>query len=138
MVDGLPRAFADYEARPITLGNSGAKVFQLVAVGKSTLFLKTEAVYGGVLRDEAARLRWLASKLPVHRIVYFQEDASQTSLVTTAVPGSDLTHFNGESLAFKRQLTVMLARALKQFHTVDIRGCPFDRSVAAELERLET
>lgn len=139
MVDGLPEAFSEYEARPITLGNSAAQVFRLVAAGKPTFFLKTsEAVCGDGLRDEAARLGWFAGKLPVPKIVYFYEDASQTFLVTTAIPGSDLTHFNGESSAFKRQLTVLLARALKQFHATDAHGCPFDHSLAAELGRLET
>lgn len=138
MVEGLPQTFADYEARPITLGNSGAQVFQLVAAGKPALFLKTEAVYGDGLRGEAARLRWLAGKVPVPDIVHFCEDTTQTALVTVAVSGSDLTHFNGESPAVKQRMAVALARALKRFHAVNTCGCPFDHSATRELERLET
>ncbi len=138
MVDGLPEAFAGYEAYPVTLGNSGAQVFRLVAEGKPTLFLKKfEAAYSNHLQDVAARLEWLKGKLTVPEIVYY-EDAPQISLVMTAVPGFDLAHFNGESPAVKRQLTVELARALRQFHALDARDCPFDHSAARELARLET
>ena len=139
MVEGLPQTFADYEARPVTLGNSGAQVFRLVAAGKPTLFFKkSEAAYGSQRRAEAARLEWLQNKLPVPKTVYFYEDEFQTALVTTAVPGSDLTHFNGESPALKRRMTVALALSLKQFHAAEAHGCPFDHSAARELERLET
>lgn len=138
MVDGLPEVFAGYEAYPVTLGNSGAQVFRLVAEGKPTLFLKKlEAAYSNHLQDVAARLEWLKGRVTVPEVVYY-EDAPQTSLVMTAVPGFDLTYFDGKSPAVKRQLTVTLARALKQFHALDARDCPFDHSAARELARLET
>ena len=138
MVRGLPEAFADYTAQPVTLGRSGAQVFRLVAEGKPTLFLKkSEVAYGAERRAEAARLSWLQGKLPVPEVVHCYEDTFSTSLVTTAVPGFDLTHFNGESSAVKRRLTVTLAQALRRFHAADARDCPFDHSAARELGRLE-
>ena len=138
MVEGLPRAFAGYTAQPVTLGRSGAQVFRLLAEGKPTLFLKTsKAAYGAALRAEAARLEWLAGKLSVPEVVYFYEAEFSTSLLTTTVPGVDLTHFNGESSAVKHQLTVTLVGALRQLHAVKATDCPFDHSAATELGRLE-
>ena len=138
MAEGLPEAFSGFTAQPVTLGRSGAQVFRLVAPDKPTLFLKkSEAVYGAQRQAEAARLRWLQGKLPVPEVVYFYEDKLDTYLATTAVPGFDLTHFNDESSAVKRRMTVTLARALRRFHAVDARGCPFDHSAVKELGRLK-
>lgn len=55
----------------------------------------------------------------------------------TAVPGTDLTKFNGESPEVKRRLTEALARALRRFHGLELHGCPFDHSAEQELGRLE-
>lgn len=102
------------------------------------LFLKKSAAAQSTeRRDEAVRLEWLRGRVPVPKVVYVHEDARGMWLVMTAVPGVDLTHFNGESPAVKRRLAGELARALRQLHALGPRGCPFDHSAAQELERLE-
>ncbi len=137
MVEGLPEVFAAYTQEPVDLGRSGAEVFRLVAPSEPTLFLKkSEAAYSAHLQDAAARLEWLQGKLPVPEVIHFHEDLLGACLVTTAVPGVDLTAFNDKNQAVKRQFTVELARALRQFHEVEARDCPFDHSAARELERL--
>ncbi len=137
MADSLAEILARYTRHPVVLGRSDAEVYQLVAPDKPTLFLKYSAAYGAGRRDEAARLRWLHGKLPVPEVVHLHEDEHSTALVMTAVPGSDLTKFNGERSKVKRRLTEELARALRRFHTLEPRGCPFDHSAAREIERLE-
>lgn len=138
MADSFSEVLAGYMRQPVILGHSGAEVFRLVARGKPTLFLKQSgAAYREERRDEAARLEWLRGKLPVPELVYFHEDAHGAALIMTAVPGSNLTHFNNESAAVKRRLATELARALRRFHALEPRGCPFDHSTAREIERLE-
>ncbi len=124
-----------YTQQRVVLGRSGAEVYRLVAPGKPTLFVK-EAVTN--LHKEAARLEWLKDKLPIPEIVHFCEKEHGSALVTTAVPGVNLTHFNDESPDVKRQLVKVLAEALRRVHAVDPHGCPFDHSAARELGRLET
>lgn len=138
MADSLAEILARFTRHPVVLGRSDAEVYRLVAPDKPTLFLKhSAAAYGAGRRDEAARLRWLRGKLPMPEVVHLHKDERGTALVMTAVPGSDLTRFNGESSKVKHQLTEELARALRRFHALEPRGCPFDHSAAREIERLE-
>ena len=116
------------------MGRSGAEVYRLVAPGRPTLFVKQAATN---LHEEAARLGWLRGKLPVPEVVHFRGDEHGSVLVTTAVPGVDLTHFD-ESPEVKRRFVEVLAEALRQFHAVEPHGCPFDHSAGRELGRLET
>lgn len=130
--------FAGYTRQPVVLGRSGAEVYRLVAPGKPTLFVKkSEAAYSRERRNEAARLRWLKGRLPVPDVVFVHEDEHGAALVTTAVPGVNLTHFNGEGPDVKRRLARILAEALRRFHVLAADGCPFDHSAGRELERLE-
>lgn len=134
----LADRLAGYTRQPVVLGRSGAEVYRLVAPGKPTLFVKkSEAVYSQGRRDEAARLGWLKGRLPVPDVVFVHEGEHGIALVTAAIPGVDLTHFNDESPEIKRWFTRVLAGALRRFHAVDPRGCPFDHSAAQELGRLE-
>ena len=119
----------------VVLGHSGAAVYRLVAPGKPTLFVK-EVVAN--LHKEVLRLEWLRGKVPVPKVVHLCKNEHGSVLVTTAVPGVNLTHFNDESPEVKRRFVKVLAEALRRLHAVDPHGCPFDHSAARELERLET
>ncbi len=131
----LADLLAGYTRQQVVLGHSGAEVYRLIAPGKPTLVVKEAATN---LHEEAARLGWLRGKLPVPEVVYFCENEHGSVLVTTAVPGVNLTHFNDESPEVKRRFTEVLAGALRRFHAADAHGCPFDHSAARELGRLET
>ena len=131
----LAEVLAGYTRQPVVLGHSGAAVYRLVAPGKPALFVKEAATN---LHEEAARLGWLRSKLPVPEVVHFCKNGHSSVLVTTAVPGVNLAHFNDESPDVKRRLVEVLAEALRQFHAVDTYECPFDHSAGRELGRLET
>lgn len=136
-MDAPPEALAGYTWHPVVLGRSGAEVFRLAAQGRPTLFLKrVAAASGSPLHDEAARLTWLQGKVPVPDLVHLGDDAHTTYLVTTAVPGLDLTRFNHETRAVKSRLAAELARALRRFHALEPRGCPFDQGAGRALELL--
>ncbi len=129
---------AAYTWHAVDLGRSRAHVYRLTTPEGSTLFLKcVEAPQADELRDEAERLAWLQGKLPVPRLVHYLDDATGAYLVTEAVPGQDLTEFNHESDAVKRQMTVELAWGLRRVHALDPAGCPFNHTPARQLARLE-
>lgn len=137
----LPSPLADlaaYTWHTIDLGRSQARVYRLTALTKPTLFVKyIDAAHADELRDEAERLAWLEGKLPVPKVVHYHDDATGGYLVTEAVPGQDLTEFNQETDALKRQMTVELAWGLRRVHTLDPTGCPFDHTPARQLAWLE-
>lgn len=136
--DGFSDPLAGYTPHPVTLGMSGAEVVRLDAPGKPTLFLKRSgAEHAQARRDEAARLRWLRGKLPVPEPIGLFEDEHGAALVMTAVPGLNLTAFNGESPEVKHHLAEELAGALRRFHALEPYGCPFDHSAQQELGRLD-
>ncbi len=117
---------------PVHIGKSGASVFRLrTHVG--TLFLKTCAIVAnGGLFTEAERLRWLAGRLPVPDVVSFVRDDEQEYLLVTSLPG-----VNGVEAGRDRpeNITSGLAQALRMLHAQPVAGCPFDQSVAAQIER---
>lgn len=130
----LAEVLAGYTRQRVVLGHSGAVVYRLVAPDKPTLFVKEAATS---LHEEVLRLEWLQGKVPVPKVVHFCENEHGSVLVTTAVPGVNLTDFNDESPEIKRQLVEVFAEALKRFHAVDARGCPFGHSAGREFGRLE-
>lgn len=120
------------EADPIHIGESAASVLKL-RTPQGVLFLKTCAVAAeGGLKDEVDRLGWLQGKLPVPKVVSFAEEAGRDFLLMTGVPG-----INGvEAGAVDAERVVIgLAHALKMIHALPIDGCPFDQTVAVQIER---
>ena len=117
---------------PVHMGKSGASVFRL-RTPVATLFLKTSAIVEkDGLRTEAERLRWLAGRLSVPDVVAFVREEEQEYLLMTSVPG-----VNGVQAGRERPESVAagLAQALRMLHAQPVAGCPFDQSVAAQLER---
>jgi aminoglycoside 3'-phosphotransferase-2 len=122
-----------------TLGCSGAAVWRLDAPGAASLFVKSEptSAFAG-LRDEIARLAWLASAgVACPRIVDTAHDATHDWLLMSALPGADL-----ESASLDPERTVTIAAdALRALHALDVAACPFDHRaevrIAHALARLD-
>lgn len=110
----------------------GSVVFRLTTRA-GTMFLKTSAIVDGDdLSAEAERLRWLAGRLPVPHVVAFAKDDGREYLLVTSLPG-----VNGVDAGRERPADVAtgLGQALKMLHAQPVAGCPFDQTVAAEIER---
>jgi aminoglycoside phosphotransferase len=94
-------------------------VFEITS-GDSRWFLKI----GGRLARECAGLRWLEGRLPVPQVVAFDQVGAVDVLLMTAVPGTNLA-----ARAKSRPsaaIVEMLASALRAFHSVTARDCPFE------------
>jgi aminoglycoside 3'-phosphotransferase-2 len=112
------------------LGMSDARVFRLVTETE-TLFLKAVTGYDvSELMNEAARIRWLAGRLPVPRIRYADLHGETYCLLLTEVPERDASKL---PLPPDR-LTRLLAEGMRTIHDLDISDCPFDHRLEKRIE----
>lgn len=117
----LDRAVKTFSTKPtIRKMRSGAhsRVYELRAA-EQTRFLKI----GDDLIGEKERLEWLAEKIPVPSVLDFYRSDGRQALLLSAVEGTDLAELCKTLSPI--QVIDYLVKALKDFHNVDARGCPF-------------
>jgi aminoglycoside 3'-phosphotransferase-2 len=114
----------------VTLGESGAAVWRIEGQGE-TLFLKAAPQHDlSEMPREADRLRWLSTtSLPAPRLRDSFVADGQDWLLTTAVPGRDLTQFVDRP----QELVAALATGLRAVHALEPQNCPFDHRLEAQL-----
>ena len=110
-------------------GDSGAQVW------RSQKFVVKVQPLGRFesLRTEQVKLRWLAGRVPVPRVVGHATDAASEYLATTRLPGLPMHH--PDALLHARRNAELLARALRELHALPIRDCPFNASLAVRLRQ---
>ncbi|QFP77499.1 APH(3') family aminoglycoside O-phosphotransferase [Deinococcus sp. AJ005] len=114
----------------VNVGESGAGVW------KSQKFVVKVQARGGVrfatsLQQERERLRWLAGRVPVPRVVGYEVEDGLEYLALTRVPGLDASH--ADVLFHPDRLVNLLARALRELHALPLRECPFNMSLSVIL-----
>lgn len=127
------------EIRPYLVGLSGAvsyptsrpdPVFRLVGGREGDMYLKVLGPNGAEfnsLRDEAMRLEWLGSRLPVPKVVASGSRGGYEFLLTKSAPGIPA---HDRSADWNRQeISSLVGRALREFHSVPIVDCPFHHPV---------
>jgi aminoglycoside 3'-phosphotransferase-1 len=129
--DGIPASLlaltGAYRWRRETSGESGADVYRLHDPEHAPdLFAKhATGRTADDVTDEMVRLRWLAGRLPVPGLRYFEASPDDTWLLVEALPGRTAYHVlrdEPDPLA-----TVdALARFLLRLHALPIEECPFD------------
>lgn len=85
------------------------------------------------LRTEQAKLRWLAGRVPVPRVVGYATDEASEYLATIRLPGVPMHH--PDALLHARRNAELLARVLRELHSLPIRDCPFNASLAVRLRQ---
>ncbi|HWT62024.1 MAG TPA: APH(3') family aminoglycoside O-phosphotransferase [Ochrobactrum sp.] len=130
----LTQSLVGYRSQQDELGRSTATVLFLNHPEKEPLVLKIEPTSTvGELADEAARLQWLATQDVVcPRIIHFEQEQDRSLLLMTRLPGADLASCVG-NLPPDRIIEI-LAKALKQMHTIDPASCPFDHRLDMRIE----
>ncbi len=131
LIDGKPYKTDD-------VGLSGSQIFVF-----DDYVLKIETVRDKAIReqnDETVRvMRWLEGKLPVPKVLGYECDnnsecdGGKQYLLMSRVAGkmSCDTYY----LEKPRELVRLLASALKMLWSIDVQGCPRNRTIETELEK---
>ncbi|BBF68162.1 APH(3')-I family aminoglycoside O-phosphotransferase [Sphingomonas bisphenolicum] len=136
MPESLAALLSGYRWCRDTTGESGGSVYRLQRADRPDLFLK----YGGGdvaadILDETVRLRWLATHMPVPRIMYSASTPDESWLVMTALTGQTayqcLTDDPHKSIA----IVDALAAFMRRLHAVPTSACPFDSDHAYRLAK---
>jgi len=130
---------ADAVWEAVTLGYSGTSIFRVTSVAGDARYLKIgEQTAATEVMAEAARLEWLAGRLPVPEVLHASEAEGRAFLLTSAVPGHVLCdpHVTRDL----PRLVRLLAEGMRVLHALDSSGCPFDArldvKIAAARERV--
>ncbi len=77
-------------------------------------------------------MRWLENRLPVPRVLCFEQDAERQYLLMSRVPGKMAC--DAYFLERPGELAEKLAEAIRMLWSVDVSGCPRIRDIDAELK----
>jgi len=77
-------------------------------------------------------IRWLEGKLPVPKVLAYEADADFQYLLMTRISGK--MSCDEYYLEHPRELCRLLAQAFRMLWSVDLTGCPRERSIENELE----
>lgn len=113
-------------------------VHRLSRDGVPELFVKlAPAGHVPSLAEEAERMRWARSYLPVPAVVECDTEDAVDWLVTSALPGRDATH--PDLVRAPDELAGILGRGLRAFHDgAPVDACPFDFRVEAALRHVRS
>jgi len=113
----------------VTEGQSGAGVW------RSQKYVVKVQERGGwpvsTLLQERERLRWLAGRVPVPRVVGYEVTGTHEYLAVTRLPGLPMGH--PDALLHPERVTDLLARALRELHALPVRECPFTMTLPVML-----
>lgn len=118
----LSKLFAGRSWQVITIGESIASVYRLIAPNQPDLILKYQS--RDPLRNlegEVERMRWLSGKIEVPQVIDFLQDETSDWLLMSALPGGDATT---SKLPPCDQIN-LLADNLRRLHSLDVSDCPF-------------
>ena len=105
----------------VTLGQSGAGVW------RSTKYVVKVQERGAApvstLLHERERLRWFAGRLPVPGVVGYEVTPGHEYLAMTRLPGIPMS--DPDATLHPERVVDLLARALRELHSLPIRDCPF-------------
>lgn len=134
----LPPSLADRLAgfgwRRNLVGQAGAIIFRLYRDSDADLYLKHgTGEAAGTVAAEMSRLRWLADKLPVPRLVHFECTAENAWLLSQALPGRTAYEWLVDEPERAPAIVGALAEFLRRLHTLPIERCPFNAHHALRL-----
>lgn len=122
---------ADCSLERVTMGDTCARVFRLRRENRPDLFLKC-APFGNGIADEANRLQWLNGRISVPSVVASVTEGEWEFLLTEALPGVDGTE---AGRIHPQAVATGLARQLLEWHSQPVSDCPFDETLAVQLEK---
>lgn len=117
-----------------TVGQSGSMVWRVTRADDAALYLKHgTGAEADALRQEAARLRWLAHHLPMPQVAAFAQQGDATWLLMTALPGQTAWDVLNADPAQADVVVDALAAFLRGLHAIPPGTCPFDAAASDRL-----
>lgn len=127
--ESLRRVLPAARWEAVTHGQSGAGVW------RSQKYVVKVQPRGGLpsstLLQERERLRWLARRVPVPRVVGYESAGDHEYLAVTRLPGLPMS--DPDATLHPERVTDLLARALHGLHALPVRECPFNMSLPVTL-----
>lgn len=110
------------------VGESGGVVYRLHGKpGAADLYLKHGRVaVAEDLADEAARLNWLAGRIPTPAVVQFERAGQDAWLLMEAMPGETAYQVLEANPDAAPSVVDALALFLRRFHAIPAGECPFN------------
>jgi aminoglycoside phosphotransferase len=129
----IAQIVGDQPAQAITAGESGAQVWHFPGLN-AYLKISDHQIAFPVQR-EIERLHWLTGRVPVAPIIAAASDHQRAYLLTGAISG---VHPLDETLNWSPAERIQfVADAARQFHALDVTGCPWQRSIDDLLAQAE-
>lgn len=123
--EGIRRLIAGKPYRMDDMGMSGSRIMLF-----DDCVLKIVR-YGERNAETVRVMRWLEGKLPVPKVLCFEQDAEYQYLLMSRVPG--MMACDPYWLERPRELAALLAEGLERLWRVDVSDCPRSRDPDAEL-----
>ncbi|WP_342539396.1 phosphotransferase [Heyndrickxia sp. FSL K6-6286] len=112
----------------ITIGCSESNTFR-VKGDNYHQFLKIQSINAKEkLLNEKERLEWLQGKLPVPKVLYYEQDDINEYLLISEIAGKDASVEIDKTTSVP-DLMKQLALGLKMIHSIKIDQCSFDQTV---------
>lgn len=120
--------------RKDSMGMSAAAVYEIKNIlGGKNAYLKINPVHNlETLAYEKDIYRWLSPYLPVPEIYYYSKDEKYEYLLMSEIEGFNAADNNTLS---SEELVILLARGLRQIHSIDISSCPFNTTLNVKLKQ---
>ena len=120
-------------------GMSPAKVYKLVGENENLYLKMTDSRYKGTTYDverEKDRMLWLEGKLPVPKVLYFEQHEGWNNLLMSEADGI-LCQEEYEAEHNPEKIVRLYAESTRLFQAIDISDCPFNSNTDFRLAELE-
>lgn len=117
------------------VGCSGAEVFHIRSKTNSpNAYLKISNSFEKMTK-EAEIIKWLSVKISVPEFIWFEESNEYEFLLMSEIKGTPSYSILSEETIYTSLSKI--AKAIKEFHAIDISNCPFDESMSTKMEFIE-
>jgi aminoglycoside 3'-phosphotransferase II len=117
---------------PVSVGMSTSSVFLIRGVADTACYLKIERENATAMRAEIQRTRWLAAHgIGVPSILKTFDNADMAAELMTELPGCAPQNCGRP----RRDILDILAKGMKEIHSLPLCDCPFDETTPARLRR---
>ncbi|HBX87061.1 MAG TPA: aminoglycoside O-phosphotransferase APH(3')-IIIa [Marinilabiliaceae bacterium] len=135
----LKKLIEKYSFIKDTEGMSPAKVYKLVGENENLYLKMTDSRYKGTTYDverEKDRMLWLEGKLPVPKVLYFEQHEGWNNLLMSEADGI-LCQEEYEAEHNPEKIVRLYAESTRLFQAIDISDCPFNSNTDFRLAELE-